>query len=412
MQHPAAAYEDALRRLSRCAVDEQQSLARIFAEATRLIARTLGVESVGVWLFHDERRTLRCECQYARSTDAHTQGASLALSDVPGYRAALEEYRAIAAADARTDPRTRELAASYLEPRGITSMLDAPLLRHGEVAGVVCHEHVGPPRVWTDDEIHFVSSVADLVALSMEQASCLEARRTLDEQTRHYDEERRMASLGRVAAAAAHDFNKLLTVVLWKAQQILEAPGLPRDVADDARVLIDAVQRSSRLTRQLAELGGAPRGEVTRLRLDAVVGAAAEVLRAMAGRGQRIEISLGAGDAAVRMDRVRLDQILTNIVANALDAANGEIRIATCVRDGRDGSWVLLQVTDDGPGIDQATRPHIFEPYFTTKGERGCGLGLAIVHAVVQRAGGFVTVDSVPDRGATFTVHLPLAADV
>ena len=185
MQHPAAAYEDALRRLSRCAVDEQQSLARIFAEATRLIARTLGVESVGVWLFHDERRTLRCECQYARSTDAHTQGASLALSDVPGYRAALEEYRAIAAADARTDPRTRELAASYLEPRGITSMLDAPLLRHGEVAGVVCHEHVGPPRVWTDDEIHFVSSVADLVALSMEQASCLEARRTLDEHTRH-----------------------------------------------------------------------------------------------------------------------------------------------------------------------------------------------------------------------------------
>jgi signal transduction histidine kinase len=411
VQHPAAAYEDALRRLSRCAVDEQQSLARIFAEATKLIARTLQVERVGVWVFQDERWTLYCECMYASSTDTYERGARLQLAGFPAYRAALEEHRAIPASDARTDPRTRELAASYLEPCGITSMLDAPLRRHGEVAGVVCHEHVGVPRVWTDAEVHFASSVADLVALAMEQAACLEARRALDEQARRYEEERRMAALGRVAAAAAHDFNKLMTIVLWKARDIGTAPGVPTGAAEDARVIVDAVERGSRLTRQLAELGAAPSESVAVVQLDAVVSAAADVLRAMAQRGQHIEVSLGAGDAAVRMDRVRLEQILTNIVANALDATaeGSEIRINTTVRNGADGTWVVLQVTDDGQGIDQNTRARIFEPYFTTKGERGCGLGLAIVHAAVQRAGGFISVEDVVPRGTTFTVHLPLA---
>src|SRR5262249_51995799 len=153
------------------------------------------VEWVGVWVFKDQGRTLHCECQYVRSSDAYVQREPLRLADFPAYGAALQEYRAIAANDARRDPRTRELATSYLEPAGITSMLDAPLLRHGQVAGVVCHEHVGPPRIWTDADVHFASSVADLIALGMEQAACLEARRALEEQTRRYEEERRMASL-------------------------------------------------------------------------------------------------------------------------------------------------------------------------------------------------------------------------
>jgi signal transduction histidine kinase len=399
--------------LSQCSVDEQQSLARIFAEATKLIASTLQVERVGVWVFQDERATLFCECLYRCSADTYERGVRLELASVPAYRAALDEHRAIAANDARTDPRTRELTASYLEPSGITSMLDAPLRRHGEVAGVVCHEHVGVARAWTDGEVQFASSVADLVALAMEQAACLEARRALEEQARRYEAERRMAALGRVAAAVAHDFNKLMTVVLWKARDIAKVPGVPSAAAEDSRVIVEAVERSNRLIRQLAELGAATAERAAVLQVDEVVSAAIDVLRAMARRGQHIEVSLGAGEAAVRIDRVRLDQILTNIVSNALDATGegGAIRIRTSVRNGGGVRWVLLQVTDDGPGIDEDTRARMFEPFFTTKGERGCGLGLAIVHAAVQRAGGFVSVEDEAPRGTTFTVHLPLASD-
>src|SRR5262245_33829337 len=159
MQHPVAALEAARLRLARIAVDEKQSLARVFARGTRLIARTLDVERVGIWLFEGDHERLRCVCLYRKSTDTHGAGAVLDLAEVPRYRDALQQRRAIVAHDARADPATAELAAGYLEPLGITSMLDAALFRHGEVAGVVCHEHTGPPRRWTTAEIGFVESV-------------------------------------------------------------------------------------------------------------------------------------------------------------------------------------------------------------------------------------------------------------
>src|SRR5262245_20819521 len=109
MQHPGAALEAARLRLARLAVDEKQSLARVFARATRLIARTLDVERVGIWLFESERASLRCVCLYQRTTDEHGTGAVIDLAGVPAYRAALEERRAIVAHDASTDPATAEL---------------------------------------------------------------------------------------------------------------------------------------------------------------------------------------------------------------------------------------------------------------------------------------------------------------
>jgi len=408
---PGAAHEAALLRLARLAVDEKQSLERLFRHATKLIASTLHLERVGIWLLEDEGRLLRCALLYERSVDAHSSGETLRMADAPAYAAALETHRAIVADEARTDPATRQLTKTYLEPHGITSMLDAPLLRHGEVAGVVCHEHVGPPRHWTDGETSFAASVADIVALAMEQAAYIEARRALDEQTRHLEEERRMASIGRLAAAVAHDFSNLVTIVLGRTQNILDVPDLPEAAAEHARVVIDALRRTGELTRQLAELGRIPREPPEPLVLDTIVGAARDLLGSMPRRGQRVDVDLGAAGAMVRLDRVRLEQILLNLVANALDAtgAGGTIRISTTTRDRHDGEWAVLHVADDGAGIDEDARPHIFEPYFTTKRDAGCGLGLAIVHAVVQRAGGFITLDSTPGHGTTLAVHLPLA---
>ena len=406
----AAAHEAALHRLSRLAVDEKESIERIFAHATRLIARTTEIERVGIWLFDEDRRVLRCTVQYQRSSDGHCGGDTLRADDFPDYVAALEEHRALVADDARTDPRTRQLAPMYLEPCGITSLLDAPLIRHGEVAGVICHEHVGPARHWTAEEVNFAGSVASIVALAMEQAAHIEARRTLEDLTKRLQEERRMASIGRLAAAVAHDFNHLITLVSNRIQKILALDDVPDAIADHARIVAETVQRSGDLTRQLAELGRAPRDPPKAVPLDAVVGAARDLLCSLPRRGQHVGITLGAPGVAVRLDRVRLEQILMNLVVNALDATGegGTIGICTTTRSGEDGDWALLQVADDGAGIDEDVRPHIFEPYFTTKRGEGCGLGLAIVHAVIQRAGGFITVDSARGRGTTFAVHLPL----
>jgi len=406
--HPAAAHEAALLRLTRLAVDEQESLERTFQHATRLIAQTLNVERVGIWLFDDPPTVLRCACLYEQSTDSHTAGATLRRADVPQYAAALAEHRAIAADDARSDPLTRELLETYLLPLGITSMLDAPLLRHGEVVGVVCHEHVGPPRTWTERERRFAASVADIVALVMEQAAYIEAQRTVDRQAHQLEEEGRMAAVGRVAAAVGHDFNNLLTIVLSRVQQILGVLDLPPEAAEHAKVVLEAVRRSRELTRQLAELGRGAPGTVAPLVVDGVLDASRDLLRSLPQGGQRIEVDLAADQAAVRIDRVRLEQLLMNLVTNALQATGpgATVRVRTSVVD---GTWLVLQVADEGTGIDDAVRARIFEPYFTTRSTGGCGLGLAIVHAIVQRTEGFIAVDTALGRGTTVTAHLPIA---
>jgi signal transduction histidine kinase len=405
------AYEAALQNLARLPIDEQRSLERMFNQATKLIARTLSVERVGIWLFDETRSKLTCVCQYERARDAYRSGEVVSRAEYPTYVGALDDYRAIVADDARAHPLTSELGERYLVPHGITSMLDAPLMRHGEVVGVVCHEHVGKPRAWTHVETSFAASVADLVALAMEQAAHIEARRALEEVGERAREEQRMASLGRVAAAVGHDFGHLLTMVLSHAQEILAAPGVPDAAAKHATAILDAISRSRELTRQLADLGRGADAPTETIALDTNVGAAADFLRAMPRRGQKLEVELGAADSRVRFDRTHLDQVLINLVGNALDATREgcTVRIATSVVDGDDGKFAVLRVSDDGTGIDEATRPRIFEPYFTTKRDAGTGLGLAIVHALVERVHGFILVESVAGRGTSVSVFLPVA---
>ena len=411
-KHPVAAYEAALENLARLPVDEHRSLERMFQQATKLIAVTLGVERVGIWLFEEQRTRLLCACQYWRSRDSYRTGDVIARADFPTYFAALDDYRAIVADDACNHPVTRELRDAYLVPNKVTSMLDASLVRHDVVVGVICHEHVGPQRTWTPTETGFVASVADLVALAMEQAAHIEARRALEEPARLAGEEERMVALGRVAAAVGHDFGHLLTIVLSHVQEILAVPDLPASAKTHASAVIDTIHRSRELTRQLAELGRNGEAAGTTIALDQSVSVAADFLQAMPRRGQRIELDLAASGARVRLAQAQLDQALINLVGNALDATSEgcTVHVSTSLFEEADGRYVVLRVRDDGAGIDEATRPHIFEPYFTTKQKEGTGLGLAIVHALVERSGGFIQVESAPGRGTSVSIHLPLAA--
>ncbi|WP_135827380.1 GAF domain-containing protein [Halorussus halobius] len=127
---------------------------------TETAAGALDVDRVGIWLFEDDGTVLRCVDLYERSTDAHESGAELSADEYPDYFDALTEHRALDAHDARTDSRTAALR-EYLESNGVTSLLDATIRSAGEVVGVVCHEHVGEPREWTDDERRFTGEVAD-----------------------------------------------------------------------------------------------------------------------------------------------------------------------------------------------------------------------------------------------------------
>jgi diguanylate cyclase (GGDEF)-like protein len=154
----------------------QLPLEEAFRLVTEAAGRTLEVERTSIWLFTPDQRHIRCANLYRRSLRQHMAGAELEAGAYPTYFKALAEGRTLAAADAARDPRTSELARDYLGPLGIASMLEAPIRHEGRLAGVVCHEHLGPIRHWLLDEQGFAASVADVVSMLLEA----EARRSLD----------------------------------------------------------------------------------------------------------------------------------------------------------------------------------------------------------------------------------------
>src|SRR6185295_376921 len=173
---------------------------------------------------------VRCFDVYQSSRREHSEGAILFADDFPEYFAALEVQRAISAVEALTDPRTKRLKDAYLDPLGITSLLDAPIFRGGQVVGVVCHENVGAPRRWTREECDFAATVADSVALKFESAARQDAERSRRALEVHLAELHKMDSIGRLAATVAHDFKNILTVVLAGAQLITKKPGVTPDI--------------------------------------------------------------------------------------------------------------------------------------------------------------------------------------
>jgi len=155
-------------------------------EVTETATAVLGVARVNVWLFDTTDGISRCIAHYDRRTDTHDDGTELAVTEYPEYYEALETEWAIAADDVREDPRTAGLVEAYLEPHGIGALLDAPIRSEGEFVGVVCHEHVGGPREWTDDEIEFANDLADIVHRALRNRERNERERELRRTERKY----------------------------------------------------------------------------------------------------------------------------------------------------------------------------------------------------------------------------------
>ena len=175
----------------------------LMAELTRAASTTLDVARVSVWMYREAESVIECLDLYDARSGRHEQGQQLARVDFPSYFRALGEHRAIAAHDAHLDPRTREFSSSYLTPLGITAMLDAPIWLEGKMVGVICNEHVGPPRTWTPEEERFAASVADFASLTLEAHQRFRAEQDL---RKAHDEletrvEQRTAQLARMNVA-------------------------------------------------------------------------------------------------------------------------------------------------------------------------------------------------------------------
>jgi urea ABC transporter urea binding protein len=147
----------------------QGDLKAALKEITEASAQNIGVERASIWLYDETGTKLQCLDLFLNSRNQHTSvGIELATADYPAYFQALQQDQPLAADDVHTDPRTQALSSSYLTKLGITSMLSTAIRIKGQMAGVICLEHVGIARHWTPEDQNFVRSVTDLVSLAIE----------------------------------------------------------------------------------------------------------------------------------------------------------------------------------------------------------------------------------------------------
>ncbi len=216
----------------------------------------------------------------------------------------------------------------------------------------------------------------------------------------------KLESLGVLAGGIAHDFNNILTGFfgnLELAQMELPAGHPSSPYLARAR---DAIERATRLTKQLLTFsrGGEPVFEEADLA--AVARSIAEFT--LSGSNIKVHFSIAEDLRRVRADKGQLEQVITNLVLNAKQAmpGGGSLFITLDNTTNTDGDFVRLRIEDEGEGIPPELMQKIFDPFFTTKAT-GNGLGLATVFSIIEKHGGHITVDSTAGKGSVFTVFLP-----
>ena len=229
--------------------------------------------------------------------------------------------------------------------------------------------------------------------------------KSLREQLQHA---RTLESVRRLAGGVAHDFNNALHVIRGSVSALQRDRPQPIENLDHRlAAIVRAVDRTTALVDRLNLIGRSPANQPTRVSVDQFIADLEPDLRKLLGPEITLRLELEAANCAVLIDRGRFEDVVLNLVRNALDAVELRGSIAINTQSVADES-VSIRVTDCGIGMDEETSRHIFEPFFSTKSPGvGVGLGLALVSATITDAGGTISVRSIPTEGTTVSVQLP-----
>lgn len=371
-------------------------LAELMDEAVTVVAADLGVEYANLLeLLPDGAAVFRAGVGWRAGV---VGGTTVELrAGTPAGQVVLDQAP-VRIADLRTDGRFP--APSVARDHGVVSSLSVPLYGQAQPLGVL-GAHAPRPRPFSDADVNFVQAVANVVATAME---------------RHRDEERlrerqmgraeQMAAIGQVAAGVAHELRNPLTSVKGLVQVNLReaaARGLP---AEDLAVIEHEVRRMERTLQTFLDFARPPRPDRRRLDLAAV---ADRVFALVGGRARKQQVALRFprpdGSVWVDGDEDQLQQLLLNLVLNALDAMPRGGAVEIDLRPPRDGHAELL-VRDTGPGVAPHILPEVFETFISSK-ETGIGLGLPVSKRIAEDHGGSLSAYNLPGGGACFALRLP-----
>ena len=239
-----------------------------------------------------------------------------------------------------------------------------------------------------------------------------------------YRQAQKVEAIGRLAGGVAHDLNNLLSPILGFGELLMIdfSPGDKRQ--EYANQIVRAGYSARDLIRQLLAFGRRQTLEYKTIDLNKTIEGFERLLRRTIREDIELDIIKSINIGLIKADIGQIEQVIMNLAVNAQDAMpeGGKLTLETAMvaidaelaadRPGtQPGQYVLLTISDTGCGMDEETQEHIFEPFFSTKGEQGTGLGLATVYGIVKQHKGNIWVDSKPGRGSIFKVYLPASQE-
>jgi len=283
-------------------------------------------------------------------------------------------------------------------------------------------DYVSTPMIEREQLTGVVVSFNDITARHRSEAALQQSHRMLEETLRQLKttqqqmlQQERLRAMGQMASGIAHDFNNSLSPIVGFAELLMKSPDLPRETTRTYAQLINtAALDAASVIRRLRELyrdrSEGVIGDPVDLRrcIDEVVALTQPRWKNQAlGQGIAIRVDTRVTDVpGFPGDAAGIREMLANLIFNAVDAMPKGGTITVCAR--AEGGGVRLEVSDTGTGMSDEIRQRCLEPFFTTKGQHGTGLGLSLVHTTVERHGGTLSIESAPGRGSTFIVRLPL----
>jgi eukaryotic-like serine/threonine-protein kinase len=315
-------------------------------------------------------------------------------------------------------PELTETADPYGQGSGSErSCIVVALVLREQAVGVLYLDRPDASGAFRADDALLLQALANQVLVALELASALRERERLEQNLR---QAQKMEAIGRLSGGIAHDFNNILSAIQMAAYSLASVVPRERHGHEDVEDIREAARRGAELTRQLIAIsrGTTMPPPPSSIVLSDVVNELMPMLRRLVRRDVNIEVELPEQPLLTMAAPSQIERVLMNLCQNASDAMpNGgtiTIRVAepssaevgmlaTRARSG--AGLALLMVSDTGTGMSEEVRAHVFEPFFTTKAsQRGTGLGLANVYAIVQQCGGQIEVSSDVGRGTTFRI--------
>jgi signal transduction histidine kinase len=270
---------------------------------------------------------------------------------------------------------------------------------------------LGVPRTGdrlSDEQLNTISLLVDQYAATVHNRQLAEARRTAE---RRAVQQEKLSTLGLLSGSLAHELRNPLSSMRTIATLLGEDLGPNSEQAKDVQLIVSEIDRLTQTTQRLLEFARPPDTASVGVAPDAVIERLMHILSHLARQhGVKVVLSLELGDTLVRATDAVLCEILLNLIKNAIEAVREteqpEVRIVTHESVNSDGNVVMISISDNGPGIIEDMRDHIFEPFVTGKAD-GTGLGLYLVGERVREIAGNIDCSTMPGQ-TTFEVTLPM----